>query len=199
MLGTILFLLTVLILLGTIVVIVSTWIAWRRLPVRRILLGLPLLLTVYIAILLAASLLTPQTVLALRQERCFDEMCFSVTNVVMTKTIHTVSSQPATHGIFYLITVQLRNASLRTPQKPDNPSFTLVDGQGHEYAPSQQATLWNQQVQPGAIAPRVIIFNVPDVLQQPGLLIAEGGWPTILIIGDDNSLFHKKTEVLLTS
>lgn len=199
MLGTLFFLLTILITLGMIAAIVVTWIGHKQLPIRNILVCFSLWLSIYIISMLAISFLTPQTVLALRQERCFDEMCFSATSVVITKTVSTISHPLTSHGIFYVVTVQLRNASLRTPQKPDNPLFTLTDQQGHSYASLQQATLWNQQLQPGEIQPREMIFDVPNALTQPGLLIAEGGWPSMLIIGDDNSFFHKKTEVLLTT
>jgi len=78
----------------------------------------------------------------------------------------------------------------------------LVDAQEHSYGPSQEAQqaaeqqpVWDSQLQPGETQSRVVIFQVPGVLLQPGLLITEGGWPTSLIIGDENSPFHKKTEI----
>lgn len=172
---------------------------------RNSLLGILGWLAAYAAVLLGASLLTPQTVLALHQEHCFDEMCFSVTQVATAKTIGNAPRQRITNGIFYIVTVQLRNAALRAPEKPDSPSFVLVDTQGHSYDPSQEAQQavgqqpsWDSQLQPGEIQPREVVFDVPALLQQPGLLISEGGWPTRLMIGDENSPFHQKTVVLLS-
>lgn len=205
MLSTLFFLLTVLMLLSTIVAVIVTLVSRRRLPSRSILVGASIWLSLYITGMLMVSFLTPQTVLSLRQEKCFDDMCFSVTNVDITTNLNPKAYQATFHSVFYIVTVQLHNAAIRTPAKPDNPLFMLVDQQGHTYAPSLltqqiigQAPVWNQQLQPGEIVPREIVFEVPHLLQQPGLLIAEGGWPTKLIIGDENSFFHKKTEVRLT-
>ena len=205
MLSTLFFLLTVLMLLSTIVAVIVTLVSRRRLPSRSILVGASIWLSLYITGMLMVSFLTPQTVLSLRQEKCFDDMCFSVTSVDITANLKAKQYVSMPQGLFYIVTVQLRNAAIRAPAKPDNPLFTLVDQQGHTYAPSLlaqqsigQAPTWNQQLQPGEIVPREIVFEVPNLLQQPGLLIAEGGWPTMLIIGDENSFFHKKTEVRLT-
>lgn len=204
MLSTLFFLLTVLILLGTIVAIIVTLVSRRQLPARHILIGSSIWLSLYIIGMLVVSFLTPQTVLSLRQEKCFDDMCFSVTSVDITTNLKAKQFVSMPQGLFYIVTVQLRNAAIRAPAKPDNPLFTLVDQQGHSYTPSSlaqqsigQSPTWNQQLQPGEIVPREIVFEVPTMLQQPGLLIAEGGWPTKLIIGDENSFFHKKTEVRL--
>lgn len=204
-LGDLLFLASVLGIFALIIISSIALLKRNRRLARNTLLGILVWLIAYTIALLGVSLLTPQTVLALRHEHCFDEMCFSVTQVTTPKTIGNSPHQLTATGLFYVVTVQLRNAALRAPQKPDSPSFVLVDAQGHSYSPSQAAQQgieqqpeWNSQLQPGEVQSREIIFDVSAVLRQPGLLIAEGGWPTPLIIGDENSPFHQKTEIRLS-
>ena len=204
-LGDLLFLASVLGVLALIIVSAIALLRRNRHLARNIFLAILVWLIAYTIALLGASLLTPQTVLALRHEHCFDEMCFSVTQVATAKTIGNAPHRLTATGLFYVVTVQLRNAALRTAQKPDSPSFVLVDAQGHSYSPSQvaqqaieQQPEWDSQLQPGEMQSREIIFDASAVLQQPGLLITEGGWPTPLIIGDENSPFHQKTEIRLS-
>jgi hypothetical protein len=198
------FLATVLVLLSATLALIATCLRRKWRLACSILLVLLIWLGVYLVMLLSVSLLTPQTVLAQRQERCFDEMCFSVTQVTARKTLSAGAQGQAAGSISYLVTVQLRNASRRTAQKPDSPAFTLVDQQGNSYTPAPEAQqvlgqkpVWQNRLQPGETEPRQILFDVPGLLQQPGLIISEGGWLTSFIIGDENSLFHKKTEVRL--
>lgn len=201
-LSDLLFLVTVFCLLIFLIILIIALLRRKKRMARNTLFGMLIWLCVYTALLIGVSVLTPQRVLALHQEHCFDEMCFSVTQVATTKIVGNAPHRLSANGIFYIVTVQLRNAALRMPQKPDNPSFVLVDVQGHSYNPSQEAQqatgqqpAWDSQLQPGETQSRLVIFEVPGLLQQPGLLTSEGGWPTSLIIGDENSPFHQKTVI----
>jgi len=167
---------------------------------------------VYIAVLLLASFTSSPRRLDLGQEHCFDEMCFSVQSVTTTKTLGTGSNQITANGVYYLVTVQLRNAALRQPQKPSQPAVWVIDAQGRKYTeavstaeeqgpPFGQSVafpqLWNQRLQPGETQAHILAFDLPADVSQPALVITEGGGPTYLIIGDENSFFHSKTEFRL--
>jgi hypothetical protein len=202
--GTLIFIATVLAMLGGVIYSIYFLFAHRPTRARNGLAGTIVWLVVYVAAMIAASLLTPQTVLNQGQERCFDEMCFSATQVSTARTLGTGDGAQSAQGIYYVVTVQLRNASVRTPQRPDSPSFALADSGGRTYTPSaagQQAIgqdpAWNTKLQPGEVAPREVVFDAPASLQDVYLLVAEGGWPSAWIIGDENSLFHKKTAIRL--
>jgi hypothetical protein len=210
MLTSLIFILACLgVLVGMVSIVTAIiWRKWKSVLKISLLLGLGLIC--YFAIMLIVSLTSPQNTLALNQEHCFDEICFSVVGVDKVKTI-TGSSSPATaQGTFYLVQLQLRNAALRVAQKPDSPAFKIVDTQGHTYNYSkiELASSTNVQTQtdttdlftttklnPGEKSVRTLVFDLPNTVTGPCLVISEGGWPTSLIIGDENSFFHKKTQV----
>ena len=42
------------------------------------------------------------------------------------------------------------------------------------------------------------MFDIPDDVQRPQLLIADDDWLTRLVIGNENSLFHRNTTFRLS-
>jgi hypothetical protein len=208
LLGTLVFLATVAGAIGMVITLIYAVIARRRRLIRAVLIGSVIWIATYSVVLMGASLLTSQRVLEPHQERCFDEMCFSALQATTQTTLGAGAKAQTAQGLYYVVTVQLRNASQRTAQKPDHPTFFLVDGQGHEYQPSptgqqaigQQPT-WETRLQPSEAQPRTLVFDAPALLWQqapePRLGISEGSWPTPLIIGDENSPWHKKTLIQL--
>jgi len=161
---------------------------------------------VYAILLLGVSLSSRAPVLEQGQEHCFDEMCFSVQEIITAPALGTGEAQVNAQGIFYVITVELHSASRRTPQKPSNPHIWVIDAQGGSYTrmvsagdpagqPLDPARLWDRKVQPGEKVDRVVAFDLPmKAGLAPSLVITEGsGFPTDLIIGDENSFFHAKT------
>lgn len=66
--------------------------------------------------------------------------------------------------------------------------------------PGLVAPLWIQKIQLGETVSQTVAFDLPvDTLAgQPGLVVTEGIGPlSAVIIGDENSFFHAKTEFLL--
>jgi hypothetical protein len=208
LLGTLLFLASVVGALGVVIALLYGALTRQGRLIRVVLISAAVWLAVYSAMLIGASLLTPQRVLEPRQERCFDEMCFSVLQATTQPTVGDGEHTQAAHGRYYVVTVQLRNASQRTAQKPDHPAFFLDDGRGRHYLPSQaaqqalgQQPVWDARLQPGETQPRTLVVDAPaNLLQQsplPRLGITEGSWPTPLIIGDENSPWHRVTVMQL--
>jgi hypothetical protein len=208
LLGTLLFLVSVVGVLGGLIALIYGVFSRRRRLIRVLLISATVWLVVYSVLLLGASLLTPQQVLEAHQERCFDEMCFSVLQTTTHSTVGNGEQTQTAKGLYYVVTVQLRNSSQRTAQKPDHPAFFLDDGQGHQYQPSQaaqqalrQQPSWDARLQPGERQPRPLVFDAPATLlqrsPQPRLGIIEGSWPTPLIIGDENSPWHQVTVIQL--
>jgi len=208
LLGTLLFLVSVVGTLGVLIALVYSVFSRQRRLIRILLISAAVWLAAYSVLLVSASLLTPQQVLEAHQERCFDEMCFSVLQATTQSTVGNGEQTQTAQGLYYVVTVQLRNASQRTAQKPDHPAFFLDDGQGYHYQPSQaaqqalgQQPIWDTRLQPGERQSRTLVFDAPaNLLQQspqPRLGTTEGSWPTPLIIGDENSPWHQVTVIQL--
>ncbi len=188
--STLIFLLTVLALFSTLIALPIV-LFQRRLDLARIIGGGMLAwLIIYTALLFGFAWFSPQTILNQGQEECFDDMCFSVTQARFAA---------ATQGSELIVTLQLRNAALRTAEKPDHPAAYLVDQQGKTYQPSStgQQPVWDQQLLSGETQQRTLIFPISAMSSSPFLVVTEGSFPTPLIIGDNNSPFHRKTEFRL--
>ncbi len=206
LIGTLAFLTTCLILVVSLVLVLVSLLGRRTgTAVRAV--GLMLAwLALYGIILLAVSLTSRAPVLEQGQEHCFDEMCCSVQGVASTKTLGTSQA----NGLFYVVDVTLRNAAKRAAQKPSNPELWVTDGVGHEYRQmfwgegetagqvANAEQLWNQRLNPGETVEQRVAFDLPVGVLSPQLVIAEGaGFPTTVIIGDENSLLHGKTSFRL--
>jgi hypothetical protein len=208
-LGTLLFLLSVAGAVGVVMALLYSALTRRRRLLRVLLISAAIWLAGYSVLLVGAALLTPQRVLEPLQERCFDEMCFSVLEATTQPTVGAGEQTQTAQGLYYVVTVRLHNASQRTAQKPDHPAFFLDDGRGRHYLPSLaarqaigQQPVWDAPLQPGETQLRTMVFDAPaNLVQQsplPRLGITEGSWPTPLIIGDENSPWHQVTEIQLT-
>ncbi|HZR43860.1 MAG TPA: DUF4352 domain-containing protein [Ktedonobacteraceae bacterium] len=206
--GDLLFLLTVLIFLGSVFFVLYALLKHQVHLARNVSLIALLWIAGYLIAVLGVSLFTPQAVLRPHQEHCFDDMCFSVVSAVTRKTLGSPPSQFTTQGDYYLITVQLRNAGRGRAQKPSSTSFVLVDEQGNNYEVVSKAEgsigqnpAWDRQLPAGTTATKVYVFDVPQTAKIRGLIVSEGGggFPLVLVLGDENSWLHQKTLMLLPS
>ncbi len=199
-------------LIGAILLLVAlaTRHAGRAWKVARFLLGW---LAVYTLLLLGFSVFSQTHYLNPGQERCFDEMCYSVKTLSVAHTLGTAPHQLTAKGNFYILTVQLRSNAKRTAQIPSQPDLFIMDAAGKSYRVALNAggelnlpvgevvtasQLWSQPVEPGEIASRTVAFDLPQDVSKPGLVINEGIGPlSAIIIGDENSFLHAKTEIPL--
>jgi hypothetical protein len=201
-LGDAYFLLTVLVLLGG---IITTLIFTLRRLFRGVLIAGGITgawIIIYIIVLISISLAASPPILNLKQEHCFDEMCFSVLGSNLSKSLNGISSQ---HATFLTVEVQLRNAAKRSPQKPSNAIVYLVDESGHEWDISNigQKAIgdngnWDNKLEPGQTEIHRFVFDLDPSGSSTYLVITEGpGFPTSVIVGDENSWFHPKTRFRL--
>jgi hypothetical protein len=189
---------------------------FRRPWVRYSLSAAAVLVIAYCGMLLAFSAFSHGRTLAPGEEKYFCELdchlAYSVQNVERVKQI----GDTVANGEFYVVTVRGRfdettTAPLRprdVPVTPNPLSFALVDGHGGAIGVSalgQKA--WEathgaspsllQPLRPGESTQATIIFDAAPAMHDPRLLASFGVFPTQLLIGDDNSLLHKKTYVAL--
>ncbi len=83
------------------------WAAWIGL-------ALAAWLAVYAAALMFFSLTSQPQPIPLGQERCFDEMCFTLQSVLVESNLAPAEAL----GDFYILTIQLTNKAKRTAQRP---------------------------------------------------------------------------------
>jgi hypothetical protein len=148
----------------------------QRRAARAVRLGAALLAVValYTASLLTASVASKPRTLADGQWKCFDEWCATLVS--------------GSHGAGELrLAIGIRNNG-RSAERPDAPHAYLVSnghrtslavpGLAQRLGPHDQQTLYVT----AALPPR-----------GTRLLITEGGFPSVLSIGDENSPLHAKT------
>jgi len=188
--------------------------AWQELAARRKdnLVSLAAIL-IYFGALLGVSFASYQKQVKLREEFCIWEFCFSATDVQMTKTIGSAGNQSTANGMYYIVRVNIRSDAKRVTQRlqPGAVGLQVVDDKGLKYGYSIEgqkaldeseknpslALPWFRGLGPGESSEREIVFDLPVDSNNPQLEITEGQWPTYLVIGDENSFFHKKTRIRL--
>lgn len=184
----------------------------RRAWVRYSLSASVVLVMAYGGTLLAFSVFSHDRTLATGEEKYFCELdchlAYSVQTVERVKRI----GDTVANGEFYVVTVRGRFDETTTapwrprdvPVTPNPLSFALVDDHGDAIGvstPGQKA--WEaaqgaspsllEPLRPGESTEATIVFDAAPAMHDPRLLASFGVFPTQLLIGDENSLLHKKT------
>jgi len=179
--------------LATVVLLMSTVVAaigGRRRSVLSRLLGLGVFVTVYLAVIVVASLRSPQRLFALNEPQCFDDWCVSVDDL---------EQMPAGTEVSYAVTLRLFSRARRRAQRENGVSVYLLDDRGRRYEPQADphAIPLNARLDPGEALIAIMRFIVPADIHNPDLVIAHRRFPGMFIIGDDQSLFHKPSVIRL--
>jgi hypothetical protein len=155
----------------------------------------------YFALLLGFSLVSRQVVLARGEEKYFCEIdCHLAYSVVETKPVMEAGTK--------LLAVTLRtrfdattispNRPKETPLMPNARVFYLVDSEGRRYdMVSTTGTPLMTPLKPGDSYLTTLTFRQPQQTQPLRLLISLPGWEDHFLIGDENSLLHRKTYLAL--
>jgi hypothetical protein len=171
-------------------------------------------LVLYFGALFGVSMASFQKEVRLREEYCIYDFCFSATDVQTSKTIGSAGQQSTAKGMYYIVRVKIRSDAKRVIQKlrPGSVSLVVVDDKGNKYTYSDEGQKaldaveknqmlelpWFASLGPGESSEREIVFDLPVDSHNPQLELTEGQWPSYLVIGDQNSFFHKKTRIMLT-
>ncbi|HEY0322317.1 MAG TPA: DUF4352 domain-containing protein [Pyrinomonadaceae bacterium] len=169
---------------------------------------------IYLGLMLVFSFTSREKALARGEEKHFCEidchLAYAVNDVQRTRTIGLPTSQATAKGIFYVVTVRTRfdeqtigkgrgDATLT----PNSRVVTVTDAQGRSYNPSPEAMkalevsksggtpIWTP-LRPGESYTTTFVFDLPENIDNPTLLIREGELVTHFVIGHENSLLHKK-------
>jgi hypothetical protein len=166
----------------------------ERERLRRGLIWIAGVWVVYLGTLLTVSLAQPQRVVAIGQEQCYDEICFAVTGA------QRVPSFPI-RGKDRLVRVSIRVKNKgHSTQSEGLIRAYLVDGQGRRWQESTgvSGVRLTAPVAGGASVVSEPIFQVPKDSTDLELVFTRGNrQPGILVIGDSDSLLHRRTVVRL--
>lgn len=146
---------------------------------------------------------TPQHILKLGEDRCFDEMCFAVTGWNRTASKNEGMS-------YYLVYVRISNRSRSHAQRENGRTGVLVDRTGHVYQLSPEAMRalassgaaypgLDSRVGPGQSLETTLAFELPEAVDYPGFALSSNLAlnPARLVIGDEDHFLHWPTVVPL--
>jgi hypothetical protein len=149
---------------------------------------------VYLCVVIGVSLGQGQRVLVMGEPQCFGDMCFRVTGV------EEVPGFLIRDGRRLLrISVQVTNRG-RKAQRDELIRAYLVDGQGRrwEMSPGVNGVELTARVVGGGSVMSEPVFKVAADASGLGLVLTHGRWQRgVLVIGDSDSLLHRKTMVAL--
>ena len=169
---------------------------------------------IYLGLLLVFSFRSGDKVLARGEEKYFCEMdchlAYSILQIRETKTLEDAFNRATAGGTFWLVTIQTRfdekTVGPTRGNAPLNPNPRIVyvlDELGTRYLPSSEGQLilvrshdpgrpMSTPIRPGETYNTTVVFDIPVDVKNPTLIIQDDHPLTRLIIGHENSPFHKK-------
>jgi hypothetical protein len=200
-----LFIVSFLVTAGALIRIVYLLLRSRTAAARTSAIRLAAFLAIYGVALVITSLVSPQQVVKVGEERCFDEWCITVTGASREPSVGGVRA----NGIFYVVSVRVSSHSRGRPQREKDVYTYLTDGRGRRFEIStagqsalQRAGLagvpMTSFVDPGGSFESHLAFDVPQDATNMGFVKRSHGWfPMLFIIGDSSSFLHRPTIVRL--
>jgi hypothetical protein len=177
--------------IGVVGVGVSLW-RGERYRARRGVIWLIGVWVVYLSVVIGVSMGQGQRVEAMGEPQCFDEMCFTVTQV------EEVPGFLIRDGRRLLrVSVQVKNRG-RKAQSEGLIRAYVVDAQGRrwEESPGVNGVGLTARVSGGSAVISEPVFKVAADASGLGLVLTHGRWqPGVLVIGDSDSLWHRRTVV----
>ncbi len=174
----------------------------RRSAAKRTLKVLGMGWVVYLLIVFVVAAATPQRIIPMNQELCFDEMCFAVANVQTAAELGSGSQSVRAGGIFYVVTVRISNRA-RGRAQSERGLHALLWSPIHEYRVSARGqSAWDAahaenlvlttRIKPGQSVLSDQVFDVAPQAADLGLVLSNGFTPGYFVIGEC-PLFHKPT------
>jgi hypothetical protein len=150
---------------------------------------------VYLAALVETSLMQPQKVVAMGQDQCFDDMCFALTGVEEVPGFLIRDGSRLVR-----VRVRVSNRGRGKTQSEGLLRAYLVDAQGRRWEESTgvSGVRLTAKVAAGSSVVSEPVFKVARDSSGLGLVLTHGRrQPGVLVIGDSDSLWHKRTVVPL--
>ena len=200
-------LLLILVVLGTAAALIAAVIAlvFRRWALsRRFAVAVVLVWVIYLGIGTVVAVRAPQHIMALGEDRCFDEMCFAV------KGWNRMPSRSAGRS-WYLVDVRITNRSRGRAQRELGRKGVLIDRSGRVYEVSEGGMRakspagappfpsLDAEVGPGQSLTTRLVFDLPADVGSPGFALGSNLAlnPARIVIGDEDHFLHRPTVVPL--
>lgn len=192
----------------------------KRRAAAGVVLGAAGLAALYSTVLLAFSLASREQVAARGDEKYFCEvdchLAYSVVDVRQTKVLGNGASRATARGLYRVVTLRVRfdpeTTSSRRPKElaltPNPRSVRVVVPCGGAYGPDPAGQLALESVEgpeipltrplvPGESYLTRLVFDLPEKVRDPRLLVTESDSITRALIGHENSPLHRKTSFRL--
>jgi hypothetical protein len=189
-----LFLLTALATLVTLLSALGVAVIGRRALSLRMLGALGIAVAGYLVIGLLVSGMVPQRVIAVGDPWCFDDWCLSVEHATRT-----VGSSDVT----YAVDLRVESRAKRVTQRAAGAWLYVIDDRGRRYAPdpAPSAVPLDVRLAPSESVTTSRVFHVPPDARGLGVITGHGGpycgVMSFAVIGDAGCLFHKATMIRL--
>lgn len=183
----ILFLATVIVLIWAVVAALRG----HRARAKSLVLWLGGVLTIYLGVVVVASLASPARVLKLGDNQCFDDWCIAATEA---------HREAATQDSPLVVTLRLSSRARQRPQRELGVQVYIKDDRGRRYdpVPGLKDVPFDVLLQPQEAVTTTRVFRLPADAQHPALVVSHGSrFPTFVIIADPESMFHAPTEIRL--
>jgi hypothetical protein len=180
-----------------IVGVITSLVRHERAKVRQGLRWLVGAVVIYIAVVIGVSIVQPQRVLSIGQDQCFDEMCFAVTGVDEVPQFYGKTGIRDGSRLVR-VTIRVKNIGRAGTQSDDRVHAYLIDQQGGRWTTSNGVN-GNKLTVPVPAGGSIVsepVFKVGPHASGLRLVFTRGLWqPGALVIGDTDSLFHRRTVV----
>jgi hypothetical protein len=183
-----LFLLSMLATAVTILVLLVLLVRMRFQTVLKVLRIYAVCAVAYILTGVAISYATPQAILSMGDQWCFDDWCLVVNNVSRT---------PAAQDVDYHVSMRIFSRARRVSQRAKGAWIYLIDGSGRLYPPVSDASdvPLDLLLQPNESVNASRAFRLPQSAHPVGLITGHGGAycgpMSFLVMGDSACLFKK--------
>ncbi|HYO47053.1 MAG TPA: hypothetical protein VEY33_10250 [Gemmatimonadota bacterium] len=198
---------------------VAAGVAWRRGSHRaagRIALGMGAWLLAYGTVLAAVSLASDERVLARGETKWFCGVyldCHVGVAVPSVRNADVLGEGEATlraNGRFWIVSLTIENSAIRVPLGLYDPEARVADAAGRswdrvieaERALAGEPADLTREVPPGGSYTVELVYDLPEDVADPRLLVTEKGLPERLaervLIGDDDSLLHAPTTLRIS-
>jgi hypothetical protein len=165
----------------------------------------------YLGLLLVTSMTSEEIVLDQGERKAFCGFyldCYigaTVEEVTTSKRLGSSGQETIANGLFHLVTVTFSSDARQAALSLAHPDAVLMDAQGRRYirnraaeqALSENAAPLPASIQNGQIIPQTFVFDVPPSAEGLKLHVtmgdALGRFVEAFLIGDDDSLLHRRT------
>ena len=166
----------------------------RRAEARKHSVWIAAVAGIYFVILLSVSLTQRERTIAIGQDQCFDKMCFAVVGVDEVPGLMMGDDSR-------VVRVTIRVANRGSASRADEAiAAYIADSHGRvwQQLPGLSGNRLNARVASGGQMVSQPMFRVDRDAEGLGLVLTHGNWqPRRLLIGDSDSLGHRRTPILL--